>query len=83
MFLARNMYSKDQMDFISIIYLASKGYLSIQYTDHWKLIKANERFVTKSVKFHYYFLNTGFLGYWIKFLRNKALASQTNMYCIV
>lgn len=70
MFLARNMYSKDQMDLISIIYLASKGWLSVQYTDHCKLLKDNERVVTKSVKFHSYFLNIGFLGYSIKLLRN-------------
>lgn len=45
--LARNMYSKDQMDFIIIIYLASKGCLSVQYTDHCKLIKDNKRVETE------------------------------------
>lgn len=83
MFIARNMYSKDQMDFISIIYLASKGCLSVQYTDHCELIKDNEIVVTKSVKFHSYFPSICFLGYWIKILRNKALTSQTQMYCTV
>lgn len=68
MFIARNMYSKGQMEFISVIYLASKGCLSVSYTDHSKLIKDDEIVMTRLVKFHSCLLSQ----HWLSWLVNKA-----------